>query len=318
MKSIGKKLIMLSFLLALIATITIYVYLQSFKTTQNPMKKIKILVAATTIPPRTIIDKKMVQEVLVSEDLIFKDYIKDTTKIIGKYSKDTIIKNEGFNSENLISKGSDEISIKIDENHRALSINVTGASAVSDLIKPGDNVDIVLFVLEKKDLDKIINKDTAKIIMQNVKVLAVDKIINRESKAKASTDTASKVPPTFLVSLSVPIIDVEKLVLAENVGNLKLVLRPLNKEDDIDAKGAIWEDVIDNKDTAPAAPSAIDNSKAEVKDTTYTVKRGDTLRTISLAFYGDTENFYLILKANNIENENQIITGQVIKIPKNK
>jgi len=102
---------------------------------------------------------------------------------------------------------------------------------------------------------------------------------------------------------------------------LKLILRPLDKESNVVTKGAVWQDL-----TTPTSNSTKDVAIAKVKDPTppiskpldkvisYTVKRGDTLKTISLAFYGDPEKFYLIKQENKIQNENQILVGEVIKI----
>ena len=39
---------------------------------------------------------------------------------------------------------------------------------------------------------------------------------------------------------------------------------------------------------------------------TYTVKHGDTLKSISREFYGDENKYTIIKEANNIQNENLI------------
>ena len=325
MKSVGKKLILLSFFLALIATITVFVYLQSLNTNKGAVKKITILVAKETIAPRSIIESKMLKETQVPDDSIFNEYIMDSSKIIGKYTKDAVMKNEGFRSENLISKNSDEISLMIGSNNRAISINVTGASAVSDLLKSGDHVDIVVSLPEKKEGNVTVMPQSSKILLRNIQVLAVDKTINREDTTKAKTDIQQKVPPTFLVTLDVALLDIEKLVLAEDIGSLKLVLRPLAKEANVDTKGAVWQDLTtpisdSNKDGAIVKDNALVSPVSEPLDKviSYTIKRGDNLKSISLTFYGDKEKFYLIKEANNIQNENLILVGEVIKIPTTK
>ncbi len=307
MKNIGKKLILISFFLALISTIAVVTYLQSFKNKKQATDTISIIVANENIPARTIIQKKMTQQIQVPNNSIFKDYIRDSSKIIGKYSKNTILKNEGFRDENFLNKNGNEISANIDSNHRAISINVTGASAVSDLLKVGDCVDIIGTFPEKKELDVTVRPDTSKIIMENIQVLAIDKQISRQDNPK---DANEKIPTTYLITLSVPVLDIEKLVLTEDVGNIKLALRPLANEGNVETKGAKWQDVLAEVTT---------NSPELIKENfvMYTVKNGDTLRTISLEYYKDTEKFNLIKEANNIQNENQIITGEVLKIPLN-
>jgi nucleoid-associated protein YgaU len=48
----------------------------------------------------------------------------------------------------------------------------------------------------------------------------------------------------------------------------------------------------------------------------YTVKEGDTLYTIADKYYKDGFKYSEIVKANKLDNENVIATGQVIDIPK--
>lgn len=49
--------------------------------------------------------------------------------------------------------------------------------------------------------------------------------------------------------------------------------------------------------------------------TTYVVKRGDTLYSISKTFYNDPNKYDIIIKANNIEDPSKIQVGQVLLIP---
>lgn len=59
------------------------------------------------------------------------------------------------------------------------------------------------------------------------------------------------------------------------------------------------------------------NSPAPKKDTTYTVKSGDTLWNIAKKFYGNGSKYTLIYEANKdkIQNPNKIQVGQVLVIP---
>lgn len=330
MKSIGKKLILISFILAILASVSVLGYLQSLKKPQKEAnKKITVLVAAETIPARTIITNKMIKQIQVSEDSIFMSYIKDSSMIIGKYAKNDILQNEGFFTDKLVDKNGNELSYKVEDNHRAISINAAGDSGVSDLIKPGDYVDVIVFLAEKKDGTKVLRPDEAKTIIQNVMVLAVDTEINRNDKQ------VDKIPANFFVAVSIPTSEIEKMVLAESMGNIKLVLRPLNKENDSETKGITGDELITSssvvdKDNAPVQNISATTGEQVTSNTDsgnntgsntpdkygyYKIKSGDSLRQISMNFYGDVDKYILIKQANNIENENQISVGDVIKIP---
>jgi pilus assembly protein CpaB len=351
MKSTGQKLILISFVLAVFAAVVVFMYLQSLKTPKQEARKTTILVANETIPARTLISNKMIKKIQIEYNSIFEGYVKDSSKIVGKYTNETILKDEGFHIDNFLDKdNSNELSFKINSNYRAISISVTGDSGVSDLIKPGDYVDVIAYVSEKKDGSKVIRPDIAKIILQNIELLAVDKTINRDEKTDANgvdVKDAEKLLTNFLVTLSVQKADVEKLVLAESIGSIKLVLRPLKDKDTTQTNGTTWDNLSANvssgdeqKVQSPVKPKKENNasntgSKPDVNNlnsknkvskvsgktgnyeryTSYTVKRKDTLRKISKKFYGDESKYTIIKQANNIKNEDMIVNKQVIKIP---
>jgi len=79
-----------------------------------------------------------------------------------------------------------------------------------------------------------------------------------------------------------------------------------------------------NTKSADTSKNAVTRAKPGLSDTmtasdkeTYTVKRGDTLGTISKHFYGDSKEYKRILDANrdSINNANQIEVGQQLHIP---
>ena len=321
MKNTGKKLILISFILAMVSSVAIFLYLKSLKTPDTIVKEKTILVATETIPPRTLIEKKMLKEIQVPDNAIFSDYIVYSSNIVGKYTKEFILKDEGFRKDKLINELDSELSLKIEGNNRAISINVNGGTGVSDLIKQGDFVDVIVYLSEKKDGQKIVRPDLSKILLQNIEVLAIDKSLYRDDEQRA------EVPSNYLVTLSVPIFDIEKLVLAEDIGELKLALRPLEPDYIHKTEGAVWQELIlddtkEMKNLFPEYKSKVaEENKASLSDNKYEkyvyykVKQGDTLRKISKAFYGDPEKYVLIKQVNGIGDQNLIKTGTGLKIP---
>ncbi|MCB2294206.1 Flp pilus assembly protein CpaB [Clostridium algoriphilum] len=321
MKNTGKRLILVSFVLAVVSSVFIFIYLKPIKTPNTANKERTILVAIETIAPRTVIEKKMVKEIQVPDNAIFADYIVDSSNIVGKYTKETILKDEGFHKDKLLNELNNELSLKIEGNNRGISINVNGSTGVSDLIKQGDFVDIIVYLTEKKDSQKIIRPDLSKILLQNIQVLAIDKVINRDDVQRVA------VPTNYLVTLSVPIFDIEKLTLAEDTGTLKLVLRPLKPDYIHKTEGATWQDLIlDNSKEMrnlfpeykikPAKESKVIIGDYKYKKYVYyKIKQGDTLRKISETFYGDSKKYVLIKQVNGIWEESLIKAGTGIKIP---
>lgn len=313
MKKAGKQLILISFFLALLAAGAVYAYLHSLKSANLPkvtVKKTSVWVAAEDIPERTKIENKMIKKIQISDDSVLGNYIKDSSQIIGKYTQESISRNEYFTNDKLFSIGGSEFATVIEKDHRAVSLNATGDSAVSYLIKSGDYVDVLVYLPEKKDGTKIVREEQARLILQNVEVLAIDRLVNKNDK------TPDKLPTTFLVTLSIKTDDTEKIVLAENIGTIKLVLRPMDKENNVNTSGTTDTQLLVNDTSSAQTGSAAGTSgNSGSTATTYTVKHGDTLKIISKAVYGDPDKYTIIKKANNIQDENLIIPGEVLTIP---
>lgn len=64
-----------------------------------------------------------------------------------------------------------------------------------------------------------------------------------------------------------------------------------------------------------AATAVRETTQQQTKDTTYTVKSGDTLWGIAKKFYGDGNQYARLATYNSIKNPNLIYAGQVLKIP---
>jgi pilus assembly protein CpaB len=93
---------------------------------------------------------------------------------------------------------------------KAETIRVNDVDGVGGFVLPGDHVDILL----TRRLDK--GAATTEVVLQNIKVLAIDQIVDdRGTKAKLAKSA----------TLEVSTIDAQKLTLASSVGSLSLLLR---------------------------------------------------------------------------------------------
>jgi len=313
MKKTAQKLILISFVLALISAAIVFLYLESLKKPAPVIEKTTVLVAARTIPARTLIEKDMISQIEVTEDTIFDSCIKNPDEIVGRFAKTTIYQNEGFNKDKLLDTNEDELSLKIKSNHRAMSLNVSGDQGVSNLLKPGDFVDVIVFIPYDKNETGL---DEARIILQNIEVLAVNKQINRPDAASEKTDEEEEAVTNFLVTLSIPVSEAERLVLAENIGVIKLNMRPFKEESTFTTKGTTVPDLRSDEipDEGAAMPAA-EGGEPGTGYILYTVQRGDTLQKLAEKFYGDKSKYGIIMNANNIKNKDLILTVEVLKIP---
>jgi pilus assembly protein CpaB len=108
------------------------------------------------------------------------------------------------------------LSTLLDEGQRAVTVRVDDIRGVAGFILPGDRVDVVLLRAETHKGD---TENSADILLEYVKVLAIDQLLN-ERQDQPTVATVAKA-----VTLQVSSEQGQKLLLAGNVGKLSLVLR---------------------------------------------------------------------------------------------
>ena len=108
-----------------------------------------------------------------------------------------------------------------DPNKRAMSVKVDEVIGVAGFIKPADRVDVMVTI---EPGSASAGKTVAKVILENVKVLAAGTQMERKGK-----DEEPK--PVQVITVEVDVVEAEKLALASTQGRLRLALRnPLNTE----------------------------------------------------------------------------------------
>jgi pilus assembly protein CpaB len=109
------------------------------------------------------------------------------------------------------------LSVLLDEGQRAVTVRVDDIKGVAGFILPGDRVDVVLLRTETSQGNQ--PENSADVLLEYVKVLAIDQLLNERSD-QPTVATVAKA-----VTLQVSPEQAQKLLLAGNVGKLSLVLR---------------------------------------------------------------------------------------------
>jgi pilus assembly protein CpaB len=102
------------------------------------------------------------------------------------------------------------LSALVRDGMKAVTIRVNDVEGVGGFVLPGDHVDVVL------TRNKSGAAATSEIVLQNVRVLAVD---------QSADQRATKAAISKSVTLEVDTVDAQKVWLAASVGNLSLLLR---------------------------------------------------------------------------------------------
>lgn len=204
----------------------------------KPVEKGEIWTAKEDIAAETQIVDKMLMKVQVPKDQIPAGIYTDPKDIIGKYAKAAILKGESFPTQRLYSEEDQLLSMRLEPGYRAFSISMTQYSGVADLIKSGDRVDVFVFLKEITGQDQILRPDIAQIVLQDVEVMAVRK------ETKKDSPPPEDISEIYAVTMAVPVKAVEKLILAEETGIIKLALRPIDDTAIYTSYGVIWKELL--------------------------------------------------------------------------
>jgi pilus assembly protein CpaB len=106
------------------------------------------------------------------------------------------------------------LSVLLDEGQRAITVRVDDVRGVAGFILPGDRVDVMLLRQETRQGE---TENSADVLLEYVKVLAIDQLLNERPDQPTVVAKA--------VTLQVNPEQAQKLLLASNIGKLSLVLR---------------------------------------------------------------------------------------------
>jgi pilus assembly protein CpaB len=163
------------------------------------------------------------------------------------------------------------LSTLLDGGKRAVTVRVDDVRGVAGFIQPNDRVDVVLIRTE----GAANGQGYSDVILQNMKVLAVDQMAGPQQVDQASVIVKA-------VTLEVMPEEAQKLLLAANVGRLSLILRqPGEEASDGLARRITERDLGDTPEAPPPPPPMADTSTSTVvivrggKREEYNVKRSD-------------------------------------------
>jgi pilus assembly protein CpaB len=108
------------------------------------------------------------------------------------------------------------LSVLLEEGQRAVTVRVDDIRGVAGFILPGDRVDVVLL---RTETQKGETENSADVLIEYVKVLAIDQLANDRQDQPAVATVAKA------VTLQVSPQQAQKILLAGNIGKLSLVLR---------------------------------------------------------------------------------------------
>ncbi|HHY46266.1 MAG TPA: Flp pilus assembly protein CpaB [Firmicutes bacterium] len=174
----------------------------------------RIVAAKQVIPAYTVITQDMVYLKVIPGDAVGPDAITRLEDAVGSIAKQEIARGQEL-LRSMVLNGREEggLAFLIPPGKRAVTIQVNEIIGVGGFIKPGDRVDVLgAFRSEESSVDMSMT------VLQNVEVLAVAQEMEEKERNKARVATS--------VTLAVTQKEAERLILAEELGNLRLALCP--------------------------------------------------------------------------------------------
>jgi pilus assembly protein CpaB len=238
-----KSLILLVLALGcgLVASIGISQVLDSNSKNNVAIETVPIYVALHNINLGDPVDDGMVSLQEWPKDKVPVGAVTTWEEIEGRRPKTTIFQGEPLNDGKFLSKGETHDPIAgIPPGMRLKTLSVDARKSAAGLLSPGDRVDIQLFV--QRNEQNGIGHPFTKIILQNIRVFAVDQAVQRTSEGTEERSVAKT------VSLVVTPQQASRMTTAENMGELSLIPRHPDDNTIVDDAEQSLEDIFARSD----------------------------------------------------------------------
>lgn len=233
-----KKIKLIALIAALVVAIGGYQFLkEAGKPQETP--RTAVVVAVADIPENTLITADMVMLQQVATEALLPGHLLQTEDAVGLVMSSDVYAGEQIISNRLVQVGTevaknDSLAYKVDDGMRAVTVSVGAASGLAYLIRPGNRVDVVMHYSYEKENDPEdekpgmpVSEETSgeepetetvlasRVLLQNVTVLAVDSVLNKDGQAEAYATVTLQLTPE----------DAVKLAHAEWTASIRLLLR---------------------------------------------------------------------------------------------
>jgi pilus assembly protein CpaB len=196
-----------------------------------------VVVAMADINPRTKITRDMITLSSFPKTLIAENTVKKLEDVEGRITLRQINGKDQIRATDLVQQGQTPgLAYDIPPGMRAIAIGAGEVMAVGTSVKPGDHVDILATYSDPRT-----RQELTKMLLQNVKVLAVN---------KGQTDQNGKDGANSSMTLAVKPEQTELVAAADRAGALRVSLRGVNDQVVVPTEGVSPRDF-----TGPGIPA---------------------------------------------------------------
>ena len=161
-----------------------------------------------------------------------RDAMRDLDELVGRRAGTKLYAGEPIISSRLVS-ANQSAAAQLPKGYRPFPIRVDAVTSAAGLIKPGDRVDVQLFVKRNPSLG--IEETRTQTILSDIRVFAIDDQYQRGTGEEEGHVVAST------VSLVVTVEQANKLSLASRIGEMSLMLRHPDDDEVADDSASVNE-----------------------------------------------------------------------------
>ena len=239
-----KKVRILAIACAIIVAIGAFVFMNSAEEEEEVIVTKNVVVMSVDVAQHTVITAEMLQVQAVPEDYALTWAYTSKEGIVGKVAKVDLKAGEQLHPSRLIdigNRGTSSLSMLIEEGMRAVTIAVNPVKGVSNMILPGDKIDVLIHygveeeTEETEETEEPEQEMVTEVLVENITVLAVDNVMSTKGKADGYGTLTLMVTPE----------QANKIDWAEQQGTLRAALRTPLDETANEAPGISKENIID-------------------------------------------------------------------------
>lgn len=221
----------------------------------------KIVVAAVDLPMATRIKEDQLRLAEWPLSALPPGAIRDPKLVVDRILVAHVVAGEPVRPAQLAAKDAGNgLAALIPAQFRAMAVRVDDVVGVAGFIHPDDHVDVIVTLRLQRPSD---SEPTSKVILQNVKVLAVGKEIEVADQARREAN------PVTVATLLVTPRQAERLALAGSEGHLMLMLRSWVDGSDVATSGvspsSLLADDGENVEAKAASDVVATNAQAEAE-----------------------------------------------------
>jgi pilus assembly protein CpaB len=238
---------------------------------------VPIFVAAKDISLGEPLSAAMVKQEPWPKDKIPPGALSNIGDVEGRRVRQRLYEGEPILENKLLSKGASAqgASAVIPIGYRVVSVLVDSVSG-SGLILPGDRVDVLVYLVNNSQ--NAISETSTRTVLQDVKVFAVNDVVDMEKDGKDKCITAKT------ISLLVTPAQAAKVTLASEMGKIRLVMR--GPEDNAHAEDAsakpeelLGRSAFSDRNKEAAEPNKTDNKSSFLDLLSHIKAKADVKQT---------------------------------------